>query len=383
MREYIKILQSAGNSPKIIWSSTTPITVKGKPRQLDPVNNPTIVKRNAIAARVMKDNDIPVNDLYALSIANLNLKRPDKYHWSKQGSALQGKEIVKKIIQSLPPSPASVPDSLRQNRAKKPVAENKIETIHIWPGKVPGETEAKAPAVAKTTSGVVTRLSNVLDPLIEVYPAPKEKRTGTGIIICPGGGYQILAIDKEGYKIAEWLNTLGITAFVLQYRVPKKQKGALQDVQRAMRIVRQRAKEWAVDPNKLGVMGFSAGGSLSARASTLYNSKTYDAVDAADKISCKPAFALLIYPAYLDNGPGKTLTPELKINKSTPPMFIFVAEDDRYAHSSHTIADALKKAQVPVEFHTVPKGGHGFGLRPGNKAAKTWPPLAAKWLNTI
>jgi len=369
MREYVAILKSHSDSVKIIWSSTTPITVKGKPKQLDPVNNPTIVKRNAIAARVMQDNNIPVNDLYALSIANLKFKRPDKYHWSRQGAALMGKEIAKKIKEQLPQTAADT-------------EANKIKTIHLWPGKVPGETAKKAPAVSKKSGGV-TRLSNVLDPVIEVFPAPKDKRNGAGVIICPGGGYRILAIDKEGYEVAEWLNTLGITAFVLQYRVPKKEKGALQDVQRALRIVKQQAKKWDIDSEKLGVMGFSAGGSLSARAATLYNSKSYAAADAADKLSCKPAFAILIYPAYLDRGPGKTITPELKLDSNTPPMFLFVAEDDPYAHSPHVMADALKAAQVPYEFHSVPKGGHGYGLRPGSKAAETWPPLAEKWLNKI
>ncbi len=177
-----------------------------------------------------------------------------------------------------------------------------INMIHLWPGKVPGENASKQPAGSKTSGGV-TRLSNVLDPLLEVYPAPVASRNGLGVIVCPGGGYNILAIDKEGYEVAEWLNGQGITAFVLQYRVPKKQNGALQDLQRALRIVRSRAGEWGLDPEKLGVMGFSAGGSLAARASTLYDRQTYDSSDKSDSLSCKPAFSILIYPAYLDKGP--------------------------------------------------------------------------------
>jgi len=254
-----------------------------------------------------------------------------------------------------------------------------VNMIHLWPGNVPGENASKQPAGSKARGGV-TRLSNVLDPLLEVYPAPVTSRNGLGVIVCPGGGYSILAIDKEGYEVAEWLNGQGITAFVLQYRVPKKQKGALQDLQRAMRIVRSRAEEWGIDPEKLGVMGFSAGGSLAARASTLYDRQTYDTIDKSDSLSCKPSFSILIYPAYLDKGPGKTLTPELKVDKNTPPMFLFVAKNDPYANSSRVMTEALKEAGVPVESHTVPKGGHGYGLRPGNPAAETWPPLAEEWL---
>jgi acetyl esterase/lipase len=203
------------------------------------------------------------------------------------------------------------------------------------------------------------------------------------VIVCPGGGYSILAIDKEGYEIAEWLNTLGFSAFVLQYRVPKKQEGALQDAQRAIRIVRSNAKKWGLNPDKIGIMGFSAGGSLSARASTMYNVKTYDAVDKSDALSCKPDFALLIYPAYLDRGENRSLTPELDVNSETPPTFIFQTADDRLANSALVYAQALRDAKVPVELHLLPEGGHGYGMRSGIDAAETWPKLAGKWLKKL
>lgn len=261
-------------------------------------------------------------------------------------------------------------------------AQHKV-IIKLWPGKVPGETEAKhEPVKTDNTSGNVTRITNITDPAMIVFPAAENNNNGAGIVVCPGGGYSILAIDKEGYEIAEWLNKLGFTAAVLQYRVPKKQEGALQDVQRAIRILRSRAEQWNIDPDKLGVMGFSAGGSLSARASTLYDKKTYPEIDEKDKLSCRPDFALLIYPAYLDQGENRSITPELKVDSNTPPAFIFQTADDRLGNSALVYATALRDANVPVELHLVPKGGHGYGMRPGNPAAEVWPELAEKWLNS-
>jgi acetyl esterase/lipase len=254
------------------------------------------------------------------------------------------------------------------------------DIIHLWPGNVPGETAPKKAAVPTSdTSRGVTRLTDVTDPTIQVFK-PTGKGNGAAVVICPGGGYQILAINLEGYEIAKWLNKLGFTAFVLQYRVPKKQEGALQDVQRAIRIVRSQARQWQLDPEKIGVMGFSAGGSLSARISTLYNKDSYTKIDAADEVSAKPAFALLIYPAYLDQGTNNTLTPELAVDAQTPPMFLFATADDTYGNSALVMAGALRNAKVPVELHFYAHGGHGYGLRPGNSAADVWPALAQKWL---
>jgi acetyl esterase/lipase len=254
------------------------------------------------------------------------------------------------------------------------------DEIKLWPGEVPGEPAKKeVPVIASLRERNITRITEVTDPAIVFFPASDNNKTGMSVIVCPGGGYNILAIDLEGYEIASWLNTLGISAFVLQYRVPKKQDGALQDVQRAIRIVRGRVAEWKLDPEKIGVMGFSAGGSLSARASTRFNEKTYMAVDEYDSLSCRPDFAVLIYPAYLDNGPGKSLTPELTINEKTPPIYIFGTADDTYGNSCLVMVTALRNAKVPVELHFMPIGGHGYGLRPGNIAAETWPGLLDKW----
>lgn len=253
--------------------------------------------------------------------------------------------------------------------------------ISLWPQDVPGQKEAKAaPIVAKNKGGNVTRLTKVTNPTLTVYKANPKVRNGAAIIVCPGGGYHILAVDKEGYEVAEWLSQLGYTAFVLQYRVPKNELGALQDAQRAIRTVRGSAEKWGIDLNKIGMMGFSAGGSLSARASTRYFETLYPTTDPLDKLSARPDFSVLIYPAYLDRGKNRSLTPELKITSTTPPMFLFVAGDDKFAHSSLVMSSALTQAKVPYELHIVPQGGHGFGMRPGNLAAETWPSLCAQWM---
>ena len=253
--------------------------------------------------------------------------------------------------------------------------------IYLWPGKIPGEIKEKQPPViAASKNDNVLRYSEVTDPAVEVRLADQVHRNGSGVIICPGGGYNILAYDKEGTEIAMWLNKLGYSAFVLQYRVPDKRDGALQDVQRAIRIVREKADQWKLDPEKIGVMGFSAGGSLSARASILFSKKTYLPVDKADSLSCRPSFTILIYPAYLDQGPNHTLTPELQLNKEVPGMFIFQTADDPHGNSALVMATALRNAKIPVELHMMPAGGHGYGLRSGLTAAEMWPKLAENWL---
>jgi len=253
--------------------------------------------------------------------------------------------------------------------------------IHLWPGAVPGESGAKHAAVPTADSSRnVIRLTDVTDPILTVYtPKAGAPNLHTAIVVCPGGGYSILAINLEGYEIAQWLCGQGYTAFVLQYRVPQKEKGALQDVQRAIRLVRSRAREWQLDTH-VGVLGFSAGGSLGARAATLYEQHNYMPEDEADALSCRPDFAVLIYPAYLDNGPHRTLTPELAVNGKTPPMFLFATADDPYGNSALVMAGALRDAKVPVELHFLALGGHGYGLRQGNIAAETWPGLLEKWL---
>lgn len=256
--------------------------------------------------------------------------------------------------------------------------------IYLWPDKVPGETDSKHdPVQTPNKDGNVIRLTDVTNPAFLTFKPAKENSNGAGVIICPGGAYNILSFDKEGTEIAAWLTNQGFTAFVLQYRVPKKQEGALMDIQRAMRLIRYNTTSYGLQPNKLGVMGFSAGGSLSARAATLFEKKSYSPIDKADSLSCRPDFALLIYPAYLDLGTNRALTPELTVNQNTPPIFIFATADDSYSNSALVMTTALRDAKVPVELHFLAKGGHGYGLRTGNIAGETWPKLAEIWLKGI
>jgi acetyl esterase/lipase len=256
----------------------------------------------------------------------------------------------------------------------------KKDLIYLWPGKVPGEVKEKhAPSISPSNDNIL-RLSEVTDPALEISLPDPSLRNGAAVIICPGGGYQILAYDLEGTEIASWLNKNGYTAFILQYRIPGKKEGALQDVQRAVRMIKGDAEKWGLDPEKIGVMGFSAGGSLSARASTMFNKRSYQAVDKTDSLSCRPSFAMLIYPAYLDQGPGLSLTPELELSKEVPPMFIFQTTDDQWANSALVMAQSLRNANLSVELHLLPVGGHGYGLRSGSLAGETWPLLAEKWL---
>ncbi len=258
------------------------------------------------------------------------------------------------------------------------------DTLFLWPNQVPGELEAKQPAaLSDNTTGNVIRLAEVTDPLLVVFEPEVANPSGVGIIVCPGGGYNILAVDKEGYEIAQWLNALGYTAFVLQYRVPKKQLGALNDIQRAIRLVRSKACKYQLNADEIGVMGFSAGASLCARASTQFTKASYEKSDSIDELPCRPNFSMLIYPAYLDQGENRGLTPELTIGKDTPPFFIFSTADDHYGNSALVMTTALRDQKIPVELHVLNGGGHGYGLRKGNIAAETWPLLAEKWLDQL
>jgi acetyl esterase/lipase len=274
------------------------------------------------------------------------------------------------------------------------VASQPIQIIDLWPGTAPGDTGDIGPErdMTKPTDGLVggkrvIRLGNVNRPTIALYPPVPEKNTGTTVVVCPGGGYSILAMDLEGTEVCHWLNSIGVTAALLKYRVPARAgrpryAAALQDVQRAMGIVRSRAAEWGINPTRIGVLGFSAGGDLGALVSNDYEKRTYPTVDAADETSCRPDFAILIYPAYLavKNKPGK-LAPEIKVTEHTPPTFLVQAEDDPVGmENAIYYALALHKAHVSCELHIYPKGGHGYGLRPSKNLVTTWPLRATDWL---
>jgi acetyl esterase/lipase len=272
------------------------------------------------------------------------------------------------------------------------------KAIPIWPNGAPGT--APSPAAEKDTTTAkddlvagrpVVRLTNVSNPTITLYRPPKRVDTGTSIVVFPGGGYHILALDLEGTEICEWLNSIGITGVLLKYRVPEPQAqppyaAPLQDAQRAISLVRRHAKAWHLNPNKVGVLGFSAGGNLAAELSNRFETRTYAQVDDADRESCRPNLAVLIYPAYLTANAGKDATrlaPELHVTANTPPTFLVQTEDDPvHVENSLVYYRALKDAKVPAEMHLYSTGGHGYGLRRTHKPVTGWPELAEHWLRT-
>ena len=226
-------------------------------------------------------------------------------------------------------------------------------------------------------------VQRVVEPTLRCFSAKSESgKPMPAIILCPGGGYAHLAMGHEGNEIAKFLAEGGTTCFVLAYRIPgNNRESALMDVQRAIRLVRKNAKKWNVDPNKIGVMGFSAGGHLSANASTNYNREVYAPLDAADKLSARPDFTVLIYPAYLADKKTLALSPEIKVDKNTPPAFIAQTQGDRhYEMSSVGYMLALRAAGVPVDFHYFSAGEHGYGLREKAKPVKDWGELLRTWL---
>jgi acetyl esterase/lipase len=251
------------------------------------------------------------------------------------------------------------------------------EVLTLWPARTGG----RPPQEKLDTLHKVLKLTDITVPLLEVH-RPKRKANGAAVIVSPGGGNRFLAWNLEGTEVADWLNSLGYTAFVLQYSVPNQQKAALQDLQRALRVVRARAADFQLNPAKLGVMGFSAGGNLSARAATDFARRTYAPTDAADSTSARPDFALLIYPGSMATGEDRHLIPEIPVSAATPPVFVFVASDDPY-NIPFGLGIALRASKIPFEFHVAPKGGHGYGLRKGNPAAEAWPGLAQSWLKAV
>jgi acetyl esterase/lipase len=269
-------------------------------------------------------------------------------------------------------------------------------TMNLWPGAAPGAT-ANLPAEADTTTAKdglvagkpVVRIGNVATPTLTLY-TPKGKNTGAAVVVFPGGGYSILAIDLEGTEVCDWLNTAGINCVLLKYRVPHtgpypKSAAALQDAQRALGLVRLHAAEWKIDPNRVGVLGFSAGGHLAAAISNHYEQRLYDPIDAADQLSCRPDFAVVVYPGYLALADQNFApNPDIHPTANTPPTFLVQAEDDP-VHVENAVVYflALKNAKVPSELHVYAQGGHGYGLRRTERPITTWPQAVETWLHTI
>jgi acetyl esterase/lipase len=295
--------------------------------------------------------------------------------------------------------------------------------VPIWPGAAPDPQPVRGPEIAERDAHSliggrpVTGISNVTQPTMTVY-SPTGRNTGAAVVVFPGGGYQMLAIDLEGTEVCDWLVPKGITCVLLKYRVtdvgPYPKSGpypespmALQDAQRTMGLVRLHAAEWHIDRHKIGVLGFSAGGHLVAAISNHYAQRLYPAVDAADKLSCRPDFAVAIYPGHLSlsaaqwdarqgtkrfavpHAPGAdknlALNPDLHTTKDTPPTFLLQAEDDHVdsVYDSMAYFLALKSAGVPAELHVYAQGNHAFGLRRTRLPITAWPELVEAWFRTI
>ncbi len=265
-------------------------------------------------------------------------------------------------------------------------------TLPLWPhpqALAEPETDATTAKDNLVAGKPVIRLTNVSNPTITLY-SPKGKSNGAAIVVFPGGAYRVLAIDLEGTEVCDWLNSIGATCVLLKYRVPNtgplpKSAAALEDAQRAVGMVRAHAAEWHIDPQRVGVLGFSAGAHLAAALSTHFEKRLYDPVDSADEQSCRPDFAVIIYPGYLAlSEQNFAANPEIHVSKETPSTFIVQTEDDPvHVENSTVYFLALKNAGVPAEMHLYAQGGHGYGLRRTELPVTAWPQSVETWLHTI
>ncbi|MFT4257395.1 MAG: alpha/beta hydrolase [Pseudoxanthomonas sp.] len=273
--------------------------------------------------------------------------------------------------------------------------------VALWPQGAPDmhdpTTTESVSEIKKNSGRGYTAIANVTHPTITIFP-PKGANTGAAILVFPGGGFRILAIDIEGTEICNWITSRGITCILLKYRVPGSNHYwnescnchitppipfALQDAQRAIKIVRSKSQELGIDSGKVGVIGFSAGGYMVAQTSNIFES-SYSPVDAADELSSRPDFAIALYPGHLCRS-GATLDPSIKVTKQTPPTFLLQAWDDPVDEvcNSTVYARALDEAGVPSEVHLFAKGGHAFGLRHTGNLISSWPSLVENWLKEV
>jgi acetyl esterase/lipase len=278
------------------------------------------------------------------------------------------------------------------------VAVEKPLVIDIWPGKPAGDDadkigeekffELMVKGKPHLVDGMPTKwLTNVTKPTLTVYRPAKDKDTGAAVLIAPGGGYHNLGWDVEGTEIAEWLNSIGITGIILKYRCPRRlgdekgvpPAGPLKDAQRAIRLVRSKAKDWGIDPKRIGMVGFSAGGHLVGSACTNFDKRTYEPIDDVDKISCRPDFGIMCYSGYFKV--NDALAPTVKTPADAPPLFFVHASDDTISDAEHSVTFylALKRAKIDTELHIYATGGHGFGVRRGSPCFG-WTTTCANWM---
>ena len=271
--------------------------------------------------------------------------------------------------------------------------------VDLWPGKTPGDVGIKGEETSKIRQsplvGPTKIITNVTKPTLTVYQANWETNTGTAMVICPGGGYWDLYWELEGEEVAAWLNSHGMTGIILKYRCPRRPGdvpgepplGPQMDAQRAVSLVRTRAKEWRIDPTRIGIVGFSAGGHLALATATNFTKRTYEPIDAMDQVSCRPDFAVLCYSGYLKAKDKDEIRPGLRIPACTPPVFLAHASDDNESYggsiseNSAIMYMALKRARVPTELHIYATGDHDFGVRQNDKLPSSWTTLCINWLH--
>jgi acetyl esterase/lipase len=279
------------------------------------------------------------------------------------------------------------------------------QILKVWPDGIPGSIRSETYFEESTVTGdIVSLYEKVTDPSLTVFLPPADKATGTAVLICPGGGYGVLAFDHEGFAIARWLNSNGIAGIILKYRLPSdmimkdKSVGPLQDAQEAMRIIRRNAPQWNINKHRIGVIGFSAGGHLASTLSTHFAEKVYDV---KDTVSARPDFSLLIYPVvtfdstFTHAGTRQNLigdkpseytiryfSNELRITRNTPPAFLVHSADDKVVPVKNSIVyfEALVRNNIPAEMHIFEKGGHGYGLAINRETESAWPDLCLSWL---
>ena len=272
--------------------------------------------------------------------------------------------------------------------------------VDLWPGKTPGDVGIKGQESSRIHPsplvGPTRLITNVTRPTLTIYQPPKGNNTGTAMIICPGGGYWDLYWELEGEEVAAWLNSVGMTGIILKYRCPRRPGdvrgepplGPRLDAQRAVSLVRSRAADWGIDPNRIGIVGFSAGGHLALATATGFAKRLYEPIDAIDKVSCRPDFAVACYSGYLKPKDKEGIRADLHIPPDTPPIFLAHASDDTESYGGSNAENsafmyvALKRAGIPTELHIYATGDHDFGVRQNEKLPSSWTQLCVKWLRS-
>jgi acetyl esterase/lipase len=281
-----------------------------------------------------------------------------------------------------------------------PVTAAEPVVVDLWPGKPPGDVGISGPETSKIHEsplvGPTKLITGVSKPTLTIYSPPMVMNTGTAMVICPGGGYWDLYWELEGEEVAAWLTSQGMTGIILKYRCPRRPgeaprepaPGPLLDAQRAISLVRSRASEWGINPQRIGIVGFSAGGHLALATATSFHERRYARLDSIDDASCRPDFAVACYSGYLKAADKDELRPAIHIPKDTPPIFLAHASDDRVSYGGSVSENsvhmylALKKAGIPTEMHVYATGDHDFGVRQNEKLPSSWPGLCIRWLRS-